>query len=362
MGLAFARAQARRGRKVVLFERSEIAVGASVRNFGLIWPVGQAPGALHDRALRSREIWLEIIAQAGLWSAPTGSLHLAYAADEWAVLEEYFQELGSDTHGRTLLTPAQAQQRSRVIRGQDLAGALWSPTEVNIDPRQAIRKIPDYLRAAWGVDLRFGAQVSHISLPRITTTAGEWTAREAIICSGADFETLYPAAFAGSGLTRCKLQMLRTVPQPPGWHLGPSLCAGLTLAHYDCFKSCPTLAPLKERFAREFPFHVENGIHLLLAETSLGELTIGDSHHYGNTPDPFDREDVNQAILSYLRGFASGPDFQIAERWHGVYPKLPGRSEFIARPEPGVLVVTGLGGSGMTLSFGLAEELASAAE
>ncbi len=29
------------------------------------------------------------------------------------------------------------------------------------------------------------------------------------ICSGADFETLYPEAFAGYPLTKCKLQMMR---------------------------------------------------------------------------------------------------------------------------------------------------------
>src|SRR5436190_17196644 len=86
VGLAFAYAYGRRGRKVVLFERTDFAVGASVRNFGLLWPVGQPFGNAHDRAMRSGEIWLEVIEKADLWHAPSGSLHLAYAADEFAVL------------------------------------------------------------------------------------------------------------------------------------------------------------------------------------------------------------------------------------------------------------------------------------
>ncbi len=357
VGLAFAYAHAKRGRKVALFERTDFAVGASVRNFGLLWPVGQPLGNAHDRAMLSRDIWLEVIAKAGLWHAPTGSLHLTYAQDELAVIEEYMGNAGRDTYGRKLLSPAQTREKSSVVRTEGLVGSLWSPTEINVDPRQAIRKLPAMLRKEHDVELQFGVHVSDISLPKITTTAGDWEVEQAIVCSGADFESLYPEVFKNSGLTRCKLQMLRTAPQPSGRHLGPSLCAGLTLSHYDCFKKCASLVPLKERFAREMPFYVDNGIHLLLSETALGELTIGDSHHYGLTLEPFDREDVDRAILEYLHTFAHGPDFTISERWHGIYPKLPGKTEFIANPAEGVQVVTGLSGAGMTLSFGLAEEL-----
>jgi len=357
VGLAFAYAQAKRGRKVALFERTEFAVGASVRNFGLLWPVGQPFGAAHDRAMRSREIWLEVISKAQLWHAPTGSLHLAYAQDELAVLAEYLDNAGSEKYGRELLTRARVREKSIVARTDGLVGALWSPTEINIDPRQAVRRIPGMLRQLHQVDLHFGVTVREISLPRVSTTAGEWEVEKAVVCSGADFETLYPEVFVRSGLTRCKLQMMRTAPQKPNWHLGPSLCAGLTLAHYDCFKKCKALTAVKERFAREMPFCVDNGIHLLLSETALCELTIGDSHHYGLTLEPFDHDDIDRAILNYLHTFAHGPNFEIAERWHGIYPKLPGRTEFIVQPEEGVQVVTGLGGAGMTLSFGLAEEI-----
>ena len=62
--------------------------------------------------------------------------------------------------------------------------------------------------------------------------------------------------------------------------------------------------------------------------------------------------------MDYLQ-FAQLPTFEIAERWHGIYPLVKGKREIILNPEPGVTIVNGLAGSGMTLSFGLAEEILS---
>jgi len=89
-----------------------------------------------------------------------------------------------------------------------------------------------------------------------------------------------------------------------------------------------------------------------------GELIIGDSHEYGPTHDPFDKNDVNQLILDYLYGFGIFPDKTIAATWNGTYAKLKnGGTELILNPIPGVTIVNGLGGAGMTLSFGLADQL-----
>ena len=89
LGLAHAYALARRGRSVVVFERSSQAAGASVRNFGMIWPIGQPAGRMHDMARGSRAACVELLTAARLPYFPTGSLHLAYRADEAAVAREF---------------------------------------------------------------------------------------------------------------------------------------------------------------------------------------------------------------------------------------------------------------------------------
>jgi FAD dependent oxidoreductase TIGR03364 len=358
VGLAHALAAARRGLRVVLIERHEHAVGASVRNFGLVWPIGQPEGLRHDRALRSREIWEDVARQAGLSFFPTGSLHLAYRSDEWSVLEEFSSGALGSTHGRRLLTAAEVAERHGSVRTEGLQGALWSPTEATVDPREALRVLPSWLASAHGVELRFGTTVHAITPQQIDTSRGKIEAERVLVCSGPDFETLYPGHFRAAAITRCKLQMLRTGPQPLEWSLGPALCAGLTLTHYESFRACRSLPALRERLAAELPFHVAHGIHVLVSETAGHELTLGDSHSYGLTVDPFDREDINAAILSYLDTFLSAPSRVIGERWHGVYPKMTdGSSELVFSPAHGVTVVNGLGGAGMTMSFGLAEEI-----
>jgi glycine/D-amino acid oxidase-like deaminating enzyme len=52
------------------------------------------------------------------------------------------------------------------------------------------------------------------------------------------------------------------------------------------------------------------------------------------------------------------PPARLTQTWHGIYAKLTdGGTEFVRSAAPGVTLVNGLGGLGMTLAFGLAEEL-----
>lgn len=99
MGLAHAYALAKRGRRVIVFERNTRAMGASVRNFGMLWPIGQPAGIPFETALRSRAIWLEVLCSSGLWHELTGSLHLAYHDLEVAVLQEFIAEAPSGHYG-----------------------------------------------------------------------------------------------------------------------------------------------------------------------------------------------------------------------------------------------------------------------
>ncbi|SHK86850.1 FAD dependent oxidoreductase TIGR03364 [Chitinophaga jiangningensis] len=358
VGLAMAYKLSKQGRKVVLFERNSKAISASIRNFGLVWPIGQTAGKMYNRAMSSRETWLELAAATGLQCQPTGSLHLAYNQDELAVLEEFTGNAAANGYECALISPKNITDYSQAVKQEGLLGAMWSNTEMTVNPRLASASIAKYLEEVMKVTVRFGTAVNGIHMPYIETKDEKWKVDQVYVCSGADFETLYPAEFSKSYLTKCKLQMMRTVPQPGNWQLGPALCAGLTLLHYSAFNSCTTLEAVRKRAEAEMPEYMKWGIHLLISQNGAGELTIGDSHEYGPDFEPFDKAFINELILRYMHTFLQAPDFTIQEQWHGIYPKLKnGNTDLIFAPEKDVTIVNGLGGAGMTLSFGLAEEI-----
>lgn len=357
LGLAHAYHLARRGLRVAVFERHPRAQGASVRNFGMIWPVGLPAGELYQMARRSRDIWAEVLTAAGLWHQPSGSLHLAYHDDEAQVLREMAAQAAQEGRPCEVWPPARVTGRFPAVRPEGLRAGLWSPTELTIDPRQAVAELPAHLARRHGVDFHFDTQVLAHDLPRLRTTRGEFAAARLVICAGADFRELAPQAFADCGLVACKLQMMRSQPYGESYRLGTLLAAGLTLRHYKSFAGCPTLPALARRLDAELPEYGRYGIHVMAAQNGAGEVVIGDSHEYGGAIEPFDKAEIDDLILRYLATFLAAPELRIASRWHGVYVKHPSEPYVVARPAAGVLAVAGVGGMGMTLSFGLAERI-----
>jgi D-hydroxyproline dehydrogenase subunit beta len=354
LGLAHAYEAARRGLRVVIFERNPRASGASVRNFGMIWPIGQPHGRLHQLALSSRARWLEVLEAAGLPYWPDGSLHVVYREDEAAVAREFAEVAPGLGYQCSWLNPEQVLARTSAVQPDGLMGALWSTTELTVDPRLTLAALPRFLEEKYGVEIRLGCCVHGIEPPIIRAGSECWKADHVIVCSGEDFESLYPEVYARSGLTRVKLQMLRTEPQPGKWRLGPSLAAGLTLRFYPAFNICGTLPALKQRIAEETPEYERWGIHGLVSQTAAGELTLGDSHEYNLCVDIFNKEEIDELILGYISGFLRAPSMKIAQRWHGVYAKHPEHAYLSLEAAPGVRIVTSPGGAGMTLSFGVA--------
>jgi len=353
-GLATARALAVRGYKVTVIERNEKAIGASIRNFGMIWPIGQPDGELYDAAMNSRSIWKQICDEAGIWYDEAGSLHIAYSRDEFKVLEE-LKEIYNE-RGYSILNPDQINKRSAVTIQDGLIGGLYSDQELIVDPRIAIAKIPEWLSEKYKIGFLWNRTVTDICYPAVFIGNESFEADEIFLCSGADFETLYPQVFGTLPLTKCKLQMMRMIKQPQ--RIGPSLCGALSLAHYPSFKAATSLTDLKKRFAEELPEYLSWGIHVMVSQNKEGELTIGDSHEYGRTHDPFDKHFINQLILGYLKKFARFENEMITETWNGIYPKLTDGSNYLVlEPESGVTIINGFGGAGMTLSFGFCEQL-----
>lgn len=345
VGLAHAWAAARRGLSVTVFERDARAVGASVRNFGLGLLVGQPPGELFELARASLARWHEALPAAGCGYKAAGALLVARDAPELAVLEDFQARRGAD-YGTRLLSAAEVAGH-----GANGIGGLYSGAEIALDARVAIPALARWLAEAHGVRFVYGCQVNAIEPPRLATSAGRYRAERVFVCAGHDFQTIYPDAFAPLGLRRCTLQMLRLAP--PGIAIGPALMTGLSTLHYGAFADCADLAALRARVAEREPLLLEHGIHLIVQQLPDGELIVGDSHHYGETPSPFGDEAIDRQMLG-LAETLLGRRLAVRERWLGCYASGP-RPYEVVQPAHGVTAIAITAGIGMSIAFALAE-------
>jgi FAD dependent oxidoreductase TIGR03364 len=250
-------------------------------------------------------------------------------------------------------SPGEIAHRSARVETKGLLGALWSPNEAVVDPREAVAAGAGWLAAECGVDFQFGVLATGWAGGMLETTAGTWRAERCFICTGDELRVMFPDALAALPLRLCKLQMMRSAPV--AWRLGPMLAAGLTLGHYDAFAQCPSRSAVRERVARELPDYLRYGIHVMASQNGSGQLTIGDSHEYDEACTPFDKAEIDELILDYLRRFLDLSGVTVASRWHGMYVKHMFEPYVVIEPEAGAVAAVGFGGAGMTLSFGAME-------
>ncbi len=354
VGLGHALAAARRGKRVVVVDRDAQANGASIRNFGFVTVTGQQKGECWERAMRSRAVWGEVVDAADIAVEHTGLCVAARRPEAKRVLEAFAEtDMGRDCR---LLSPAEAREKVPALRADSLAGALWSPHEARVESRLAIPKLAAWLEAAHGVTFRRSCFVKNVALPLIETSQGDIHADAAIICPGDNFLALFPERIAAYGLTVCKLHMLR-VTAPTFGRLGAAVMSDLGLVRYLGYAELPEAEALKKRLLAEQAAALDNGIHLIVVQSADGSLVVGDSHHYGETTDPFAPAAVDDLILDEFDHVLDLPRRAVSERWIGTYASAPDRLMLVDRPSDAVRIVIVTSGTGASTGFAIGEEV-----
>lgn len=365
VGIGTAWAAAKSGAKTAVFEASPQASGATVRNFGMIWPIGQPMGERLGLALRARELWLELAAKTAIPFEKCGSLHLAHHEDEWDTLQEFVHEYCDSRLSLSLLSPQETARRTQAAKGDGLFGSMYSESECRVDARITGELLRNYLQSCLAVAWHSPCPIVAIEDEVVRTAAGQsYSADQIFVCTGSDLDRLYPEVYREAGLKRCKLQMLRTVRQPSLGSLGPHLASGLTLRHYEAFQHCPSQQLVRQRIAASAPLLDRFGIHVMLSQSSGGEIVLGDSHEYDEAIQPFDNSLIDELILQELRKVFVLPSWEIESRWHGIYAKYPQGPFWTANStqnsritNPRVTLINGFGGAGMTLALAATEQL-----
>ncbi|MDA8291674.1 MAG: FAD-dependent oxidoreductase, partial [Actinomycetota bacterium] len=171
-----------------------------------------------------------------------------------------------------------------------------------------------------------------------------------VCCPGA-----HPGGFASEHLgsapvRRVRIQMLETAPFRGA--LAPALADGDSLRYYPAYAGAardalPPQGAVAARWRSQ----------LLCVQRASGHLTVGDTHSYGE-PFPFDlAEEPMEELVGTAARLLGSPLPLVERRWAGVYAEVTDGGLY-HRDEiaPGVVIVTGAGGRGMTIAPAIAEE------
>lgn len=358
LGASHAYHAARRGWRVLLIERGEWPGEASVRNFGTLM-AGSLAGEWRKRGMESIALYRELAPLAGFIFSPSGSLYHVTTPIEAAVLEEFAGMAPQQGCRCELMEPARAQELNPLLRPEQVCRALFFPEDARVEPRSLLRRLIPWLTQELPVEYRprtVAVRVqAHGGEACVQTADGaELRARHTIVCNGADLRTLFPERFAAAGFQRCKLLMMRIVPQPHV-RLPTTVASGLTLRRYPAFADCPSMARLRDEPLA--PGILEAGIHVLTVQDPDGSFVVGDSHEYGaGDLNEIHDASVECLILSEARKLINLTSWEVIERWHGIYG-MPRDSELFRASIDGVIhIVTGIRGKGMTTGPAVARE------
>ena len=338
----------RHGYAVTQLEREPEGRGASVRNFGLVWVSGRRAGPELALALRARALWAEIAELApGTGFRPAGSLTIATSEAELAVMRAAAARPDAKQREFEVLSPDEVRSVNPALGGEFLGG-LYCRADAIVEPRVTL---PALRASLSGPSYEWcpGREAVEVAAGAVRDQRGTWHRGDLVVlCTGANFTGI---AAEPAGVRRVRLQMLQTLPFAR--RLTTALADGDSLRYYPAYDGPSRLALPPQAAAA-----AASRAQLLLVQRLDGSLTIGDTHEY-DEPFGFDvDETAYDHLLARASALLGAPLPRVQRRWAGVYSEVVGTAALYHRSEvaPGVVLVTGPGGRGMTCSPAIAEE------
>ena len=343
-----------RGATVVHLERDLVPSGATVRNFGLVWVSGRAPGRELQLALRSRELWEDIARDVpGVGFRANGSITLIENEKELEVAESAMERGDAKEREFELLTRAEILERNPALRGEFDSG-IYCGRDAAVESRAALGALRTYMENSRRYEFLPGHELAgvadHVAIDHRGVHYG---GDHVVLCLGATLSGFGAELFENDPLRKVRLYMAETEP------LGDTLTT--SVANGDSFRYYPGFAEFATEIldAQASPA-ADFAIQLLCQQRLHGGLTIGDTHE-PEVPGLFETLDRPMDIIERAARAVIGPAMpRIERRWSGVYHQLvdptPNAIYFRKQVANGVSAVTGAGGRGMTLAPAIAEE------
>ncbi len=353
IGTMHAYAALARGAAVLHLERDHLPQGATVRNFGLVWVSGRAPGRELDLALRARQLWQEIgndVPSVGFRA--NGSITLASRPDEMEALGCAANSADAAQRGFELLGVDEVRRRNPALAGTFLGG-LFCSSDAAVESRRALGALREAMTATKRYEYLARHEIIGIGDYEVVDHRGvRHRGDQVFLCLGASLSGFAAELFEAEPLRTVRLQMAET--ESLGEALTTSVANGDSLRYYPAYRD------LSDRLLAQEEATARYAIQLLCQQRLHGGLTIGDTHE-ADEPGQFETLDDPMSLISRAAASLIGSRMpRIERRWSGTYHQLvdpdPDKIYFRKRVSHGVTAITGAGGRGMTLAPAIAEE------
>jgi glycine/D-amino acid oxidase-like deaminating enzyme len=265
-------------------------------------------------------------------------------------MESFAQHPDAAKRSTVFLEPEQMAELNPAVRGE-VTGGLHCADDAVVEPRLALAALRGYLKSTPGYALYPKCRIVAVEEQGVRDTSGRrWDADIVIVATGAAFDHLPGASEFGSNLRRVRLQMFETAPF--GHQLTTSVADADSLRYYPAYEVVD-----RQPLGRQTPVAEAHQMQLLLVQRLDGGLTIGDTHAH---EEPFDFalvEDPTDELLRKAADVLGQAVPPVTRRWEGVYSQCVDGG-VCARHElaPGVWMVTGPGGRGMTCAPAIAAD------
>jgi glycine/D-amino acid oxidase-like deaminating enzyme len=373
VGCATAYYLARRGVRVILLERGEIAGEQSGRNWGFVRQQGRDPSEVPLMVAANR-IWrgLEQELDADIEWIQGGNLALAPTPERLALFEGWLataRDHGLDTR---LVTPREIQDLLPGMGGT-WVGGLYTASDGHAEPAKATQAIG---RAAvkLGVDLREGCAVESISteggrIGEVRTEQGAIRAGTVVCAAGAWSARLLRPLGLNLPQRWVRATVARTTPAPPLTRAGiwgPTVSfrqrrdGTLNLAAAGAADHDVTLDSLRHarlfwpnywKNRKLFRFHVGrpllSSIAALLPGSAARRHPLTWDRGTGPAPNP---TKVSRSLRELRRLYPALAGLQITRSWAGYIDATPDAIPVIGEAGPsGLVAATGFTGHGFAM-------------
>lgn len=220
MGTFHAYHAALMGKKVLVVERDQQPVNATVRNFGMVIASGMS-GKWFDYGVYATQLYKTIQQRHDISVRNNGSLYIASDESEQKLihaLKSHYDVIG---YHAELLTHKQLLDKHPALNAAYCKEALYFPQEVSVEPNLFIHRLHDYITGTFS-NLKFlmSTTVIDCSISAnevIVTIAGgqQFKATKVAICSGHEFNLLFPALFSQQNYRLANYRCLEPNPTNP---------------------------------------------------------------------------------------------------------------------------------------------------